>query len=42
MILEYELTEAKTTLKELEAERTQLVCDRDRVLYCLNNTVYRG
>ena len=42
MILEYELTEAKVTLKKLEAERTQLVCDRDRVLYCLLNSVYRG
>ena len=42
MILEYELTEAKVTLKKLDAERTQFVCDRDRVLYCLDNRVYRG
>ncbi len=40
MILEHELTEAKVTLKKLTAERTQLICDRDRTLYCLNNGVY--
>ncbi|MBQ5316917.1 MAG: hypothetical protein J6I96_05125 [Oscillospiraceae bacterium] len=34
--------QAKAAVKKLTAERTQLVCDRDRVLYCLNNTVYRG